>query len=207
MENYENISIVISDVTKEYGSKKGIYGINTIFEQGRLNIITGANGSGKSTLFKCIMGLISYQGNIVKRKLRIGYAPEEYIMPLSMTVVDFLWSIGRIKGLSRDGLDENLVRYLNFFGLENYKYHPIAQLSHGMRQKVNLIQALVHEPKIIILDEPLAGLDIEMIPKFVKLLKEKAKTSLIIVSTHNQEKFNFQNKTIYRFEDGKLNVE
>lgn len=207
MEDYGNLSIVINDVTKEYGKQKGIYDISTVFEQGRLNIITGANGSGKSTLLKCIMGLVNYQGEIIKRRVRIGYAPEEYIMPLHMTVIDFLWSIGRIKGMNRDDLDVNLGNYLDFFGISDYRNRPIAKLSHGMRQKVNLVQALAHEPRIILLDEPLTGLDSSTIEKLVVLLKEKAKTSLILVSTHNPNKFPARNISLYHFEQGRLKIE
>ncbi len=206
MENYENLSITINELTKDYGKEKGIHGISTVFEPGKLNIVTGANGSGKSTLFKCIMGLVNYQGRIIKRKLRIGYAPEEYIMPLGMSVEDFLWSIGKIKGLSSEVLDENLEIYLDFFGLKQYRKRPIAQLSHGMRQKVNLVQAFVHEPRIILLDEPLTGLDIDTIPRLISLLKEKAKTRLVVITTHNLQLFRFKEKTLYKIVEGRLDV-
>jgi len=206
MVDYGNLSIVINEVTKEYAKHKGIYGISTVFEPGRLNIVTGANGSGKSTLLKCIMGLVNYQGQIIKRKLRIGYAPEEYIMPQNMSVIDFLWSIGRIKGMNKDDLDDNLGNYLKFFGITDYRNRPISQLSHGMRQKVNLVQALVHDPRILILDEPLTGLDAETISKLIILLKEKAKTALVVISTHNPSRFNSKNRILYHFDQGKLNV-
>lgn len=81
------------------------------------------------------MGLTKYQGNIVKRRLRIGYAPEEYIMPLNMTVIDFLYSIGRIKGYPKYELNENVKYYLNYFNINNYEHKYIKELSHGMRQK------------------------------------------------------------------------
>jgi ABC-2 type transport system ATP-binding protein len=199
-----SISITINDLTKQYQNEKGIIKVNTSFESGKVNIVIGDNGSGKSTLFKCIMGLVNYSGKIDKRKHRIGYAPEDYVMPLRMTVNDFLYSIGRIKGLDKDNINESVREYLEFFGLIDYRFKIIGSLSNGMRQKLNLLQAFVHEPKIIILDEPLAALDSEIIPKVVDLIKSKAKTSLVVISTHQISKFNFRNKKMYHFIKGKL---
>ncbi|MCK4551899.1 MAG: ABC transporter ATP-binding protein [Tenericutes bacterium] len=204
MDNYKNISITINEVTKEYNKGKGIKAVSTLFESGILNLVVGENGSGKSTLFKCIMGLVSYSGSINKRKIKMGYAPEEYVMPLRMSVVDFLYSIGRIKGLDRDLINNNLETYLRYFDLYPYKNKLIGSLSNGMRQKLNLMQAFVHEPKIIILDEPLAALDEDTIHKVIKIIKEKAKTKLVVVSTHQPNKFKCRNKRIYRFEKGNL---
>lgn len=204
MEFYENLCITIKEVSKQYNANKGIEDVSTTFKAGVLNIIVGENGSGKSTLFKCIMGLVSYKGQIIKRRHRIGYAPEEYVMPLHMTIVDFLDSIGRIKGMKGDELDENVTWYLDFFHLTPYRNKTIQSLSNGMRQKVNLMQAFIHEPKVIILDEPLAALDKAIIPDVVKLIKAKAKNQLVIVSTHNPGAFQARNKHVYRFQSGKL---
>jgi ABC-2 type transport system ATP-binding protein len=204
VEGLENLSITIKEVTKEYKGTIGINNITTHFESGILNILIGENGSGKSTLFKCIMGLCHYNGKIVKRKHRIGYAPEEYVMPLHLSVIDFLKSIGRIKGVSTEELDQNVLDYLRFFELEDYKHKPISKLSNGMRQKVNLMQAFIHEPKIIILDEPLAALDKESVPKIVRLIKEKSKTSLVVLSTHQIHHFRTNRKKIFYFKDGEI---
>lgn len=200
----ENVSITIRDVSKQYGWKKGIQHINTRFESGVLNIVIGKNGSGKSTLFKCIMGLVHYEGKIEKRRVRIGYAPEEYIMPLNLTVLDFLSSIGRIKGYPKEELSENVKEYLKRFRLIGHENRLIRSLSHGMRQKVNLMQAFVFDPRILILDEPLASLDEDIIPDVVEMIKEKAKHDLVVVSTHNPSRFKGKNKQLYRFENGKL---
>ena len=204
MEKYKNISITINEVTKEYNNKTGIKNINTIFKSGVLNLVVGKNGSGKSTLFKCIMGLVNYQGKIEKRKIKIGYAPEEYVMPVKMTVIDFLYSLGRIRGLDKDDTHDNLNEYLDFFNLTKYKYKLIASLSNGMRQKLNLMQAFMHEPKIIILDEPLAALDDLTLKKVVSLIKIKSQTALVVVSTHQPKQFKTQKKVVYTFEKGQL---
>ena len=204
MEKYKNIHITINEVTKEYKKNQGIKSVTTKFDSGVLNLVTGENGSGKSTLFKCIMGLVNYSGNIDKKKIKIGYAPEEYLMPLRMTVMDFLYSIGRVKGLDDDETNENIKFYLEYFDLLKYKKKPISELSNGMKQKLNLLQAFVHNPKIIILDEPLASLDKIMIPKVISLVKEKAAKKLVVISTHQPHKFNTKKKRIYHFEKGRL---
>lgn len=199
-----NISITINEVTKLYSRNQGIKNVNTQFESGVLNLVIGKNGSGKSTLFKCIMGLVNYTGKIDKRKIKIGYAPEEYVMPVKMTVFDFLYSMGRIRGLDKDTSNSNLEQYLEYFGLSKYKNKLIATLSNGMRQKLNLMQAFMHEPKILILDEPLAALDDLTLNKVVKLISIRAKNTLVVVSTHQPNKFKTKNKKIYRFERGEL---
>lgn len=204
MDKSENISITINDVTKQYVRQKGIHHISTYFESGKLNVIIGENGSGKSTLLKCIMGLVEFKGKIDKQKYRIGYAPEEYVMPLSMTVIEFLYSIGRIKNVREEDLNERTIDYLSFFDLLDYKHKKIGSLSNGMRQKINLLQAFIHNPKILILDEPLAALDQDSIPKIVKLIKDTSKTSLVVVSTHQLHKFRTKNKILYRFSEGRL---
>ncbi|MBN2540780.1 MAG: ABC transporter ATP-binding protein [Bacilli bacterium] len=207
MEVLENVSITINDLSKRYGSKRAIEHVNTRFESGKLNLIVGENGSGKSTLFKCIMGLVEYEGKIIKRRLRIGYAPEEYIMPMHLSVLDFLSSIGRIKGYPGADLSFQVRQYLEVFGLDGYEHALIRSLSHGMRQKVNLMQAFIFEPKILILDEPLASLDETIIPEIISLIQEKSKRNLVLISTHNPGKFKSRNKETYLFEDGCLNHE
>lgn len=204
MEELGNLSITIKEVSKEYRSNLAIDKVNTSFSSGTLNIIIGENGSGKSTLLKCIMGLVKYNGKIEKKKHRIGYAPEEYVMPLNMSLMDFLKSIGKIKGMNGDDLDQNVKDYLEFFDLNKYKNKPISSLSNGMRQKVNLMQAFIHEPKVLILDEPLAAIDKESIPKIVNLIKAKSKENLVVVSTHHPKYFKSSKKRLYYFQKGKL---
>ncbi len=204
MDKSKNISISIHEVTKQYNKHIGIQSITTSFESGKLNIVIGENGSGKSTLFKCIMGLVQYKGVIDKQKYRIGYAPEEYVMPLSLNVMEFLHSIGRIKGVYKEELDLRTNEYLSYFDLMEYKFKKIGSLSNGMRQKINLLQAFIHDPKILILDEPLAALDKESIPKVVSLIKEKSKTSLVVVSTHQPQMFRSKQRKLYQFYEGKL---
>ncbi len=205
MKEFKNMSIDIQQVSKVYYSNKGIFDINITFEYGCLHLITGKNGSGKSTLLKCIMKLVKYNGKILKRRVKIGYAPENYIMPEFQTVNEFLYNIGRIKGLDKDSFKESSMDYFKFFQIENYQFKKINSLSNGTKQKVNLIQALIHEPKIILLDEPLVALDFDSQRRLSSYLIDLAKEKLVIISTHHPEKFHTKTKKIYNIENGRIN--
>ncbi|MGE4572666.1 MAG: ATP-binding cassette domain-containing protein [Candidatus Izemoplasmatales bacterium] len=198
------ITIVINDLTKTYQKNKGIESITTDFRNGTLNLLVGHNGSGKSTLIKCIMQVVNYKGKILKKKYRIGYAPENYVMPDFMTVKEFLIAIGRIKDLYNPYLNLELDEYLSIFDIKSKLNAPIRSLSNGMKQKVNITQALLNQPKIIILDEPLVGLDFNAQKLLIKKIIELSKNYLVIVSTHFPEKFNTSRKRIYKFNQGKL---
>jgi len=198
------INISIRDLTKTYQRSVGIQNITTDLKSGQLNLITGKNGSGKTTFIKCLMHHVRYQGKVTKRRYRIGYAPENYIMPDFMPVYDFLVSIGRIKHLYQEHLHLELDEYLNMFQIKHKLHKPIRTLSNGMKQKVNITQALLNNPKIIILDEPLVGLDFKSQKKLVKKIIELSKKKLVIITTHFPEKFNTSRKIIHEFEAGKL---
>jgi ABC-type multidrug transport system ATPase subunit len=199
-----NIVIEVKDLTKRYGAKWGIHGVSAAFHNDHLHLLVGTNGSGKSTLLKCIMGLLNYEGEIQKRHFRIGYAPEEYVMPCYMSVRDFLISIGRIRDHERDHVESEIEQQLAFFDLKSHESKPIGKLSNGMRQKVNLIQAFLNHPKILLLDEPLRSLDSDAQTKTLSLLRERMNESLIIISTHSPEKFHFRNKRVWKMEAGML---
>ena len=199
-----SLTIMLTNVTKSYNHHLAIKDINVTFQEGYLHMITGANGSGKSTILKCIMGMLHYEGRIQKDHVKIGYAPEHFIMPEYMTVYDFLYSIGRIKSNSVVKTKETLELMLSMFELELYQSLPISKLSNGMKQKVNLIQAIIHQPKILLLDEPTNAIDEASIKKFIPYLKELSKSTLIIISTHQPELFIGRNKKIYRLEAGRL---
>ena len=198
------ISINIKNLTKEYGKNKGIFNLNLELSSGYINLVVGKNGSGKSTLLKCIMKLVKYHGDIERRRFKIGYAPENYIMPDFMTVDEFLYNIGRIKGINRFEIRENTHDYYRFFNLEKHRFKTIKTLSNGMKQKINLIQALINEPKIILLDEPLTALDFDSEKKLIGYLTKLAKDHLVIVSTHNPNKFKTRLKRVIELENGMI---
>ncbi|MDD3126776.1 MAG: ABC transporter ATP-binding protein [Candidatus Izemoplasmatales bacterium] len=198
------IAIEIEKVSKKYGAKKAIHDVNITFENEALNLLVGTNGSGKSTLLKCIMGLVKYEGTIKKRHFRIGYAPEEYVMPYFMSIRSFLESTGSIHNESKGSLTEEINHYLEYFDLRQHEHKPIGKISNGMRQKVNLIQAFLNHPKILLLDEPLSALDNDTQGKTIGLIRERMAESLIIVSTHTPEKYKLRNKRVCLMIDGTI---
>jgi ABC-type multidrug transport system ATPase subunit len=194
----------MANVSKHYRTKGGIHSVTATFSNDTLHLLVGANGSGKSTLLKCIMGLVRFNGEIRKKHFRIGYAPEDYVMPYYMSIRAFLTSIGKLRKDSGEDASEEMERQLEYFGLKPHEMKPIARLSNGMRQKVNLIQAFLNHPKILLLDEPLRALDSESQERTVRLIHERMGESLIIVSTHNPDKFRIRNRKIWKMENGRI---
>jgi ABC-type multidrug transport system ATPase subunit len=199
-----NIVIELFKVSKRYRGKGGIIAVSGAFQNDRLHLLVGANGSGKSTLLKCIMGLVRFEGEIKKKHFRIGYAPEEYIMPYYMSVRDFLMSIGKMRDSTVEGLEQEVDSHLEYFGLRGQEKMAIGKLSNGMRQKVNLIQAFLHHPKILLLDEPLHALDEDSQTRTIGLIKDRLTESLIIVSTHDPEKFKVRHRQLWKMTAGQL---
>lgn len=173
------------------------------FSAGKIHLILGENGAGKSTLLRCIMGLSRYQGSIVcEPPTSIGYAPESYVMPQTQSVEEFLFALGRIRKKTHD--EKELVDWLEWFDLTNARTRPIGSLSNGMRQKVNLVQALIHRPSLLLLDEPLKALDPASQKKCVETIVSMRHDSVILVSTHEPELFRKQWVIIHRLDHGRL---
>lgn len=199
-DNYiEPLSLIsIHKLTKRYQRKIIFEGITAKFQEGAFYVLCGDNGSGKSTFLKCIMGLIHYDGSVqVRKQKRIGYAPEQYVMPEWMTVYQFLDTLGRVS--SHRKRQFTLDYYLDYFDLLPYKHQRIGVLSNGGKQKINVIQALMDEPDILILDEPLRALDEGSIQKMIALLQTRIHPKCTIVSTHLLECFETIPKTIISF--------
>jgi ABC-2 type transport system ATP-binding protein len=161
--------------------------------QGEILALLGPNGAGKSTTMKSITGSISYEGSILvnnhevkdfpqKIKKMIGYLPEHNPLYVDMYVKEYLEYVGKIYGVKSiaDRIDE----IINLTGLTKEQHKKIQMLSKGYRQRVGLAQALIHDPKILILDEPTTGLDPNQLVEIRTVIKEIAKQKTIILSTH-----------------------
>lgn len=152
------------------------------FEKGKSYMIVGNNGSGKSTLIKCILGINKINsGDIVINTKNIGYVPERYYFPDFCSIEKFLSSI--LELYSEENKDNLINYYCNLFSINKRK--KLSKLSKGMSQKVLIIQALIHNPDLLIFDEPLNGLDPDSQKNFLHIvdkLKEAGKT--IIIMTH-----------------------
>ncbi len=196
--------ITIEHLTKKYKQKIAIEDLSISLKEGYLHIIIGENGSGKSTLLKCIMGIIQYQGKINVPYKKIGYAPENYILPEHLTIRQFLIAIGRLKRTNSRELIVRLNEYLKRFDLSNDIDKPIKYLSNGMKQKINLIQALIHQPKVLLLDEPFRAIDELAQQELAKILDELVHSSFVIISTHQPTKIKTRKKKVYQMNHGRI---
>jgi ABC-2 type transport system ATP-binding protein len=164
-------AIELRGVAKSYRDKVALAGVDLAVEPGTVQGYIGANGAGKSTTVKILMGLLApFEGEArvagldprkdpvgVKRK--VGYVPENALLFESMTVAELLLLVGRLRGLSDAAIRARAGEFLAVFELEERLGSRIATLSKGMRQKVLLTSALMHDPEVLFLDEPLSGLD------------------------------------------------
>ncbi len=184
--------IELTELTKYYGNHRGIEGVNLTVPKGALFGFIGPNGAGKSTTIRTLMGLLkptSGQGlvfgqDMVKHgqaiRKRIGYLPSEVAYYERMNSRDLLEYSGRFYGK----VDQDRLKYLiDWFDLDATK--SVEDLSFGNRKKVGIIQALLHRPELLILDEPTTGLDPLMQARFFQLLKEENKAgTTVFFSSH-----------------------
>ncbi|MGD9910060.1 MAG: ATP-binding cassette domain-containing protein [Candidatus Izemoplasmatales bacterium] len=192
--------IIIENLEKKYKAKYILEKLSITFKQGNIHIITGENGSGKSTLIKCMMGLVHYQGKITLPYTKIGYAPENYCLPEHLTIYEFLYSLGRLKRANK----KIISHYMDIFHLKDYQDQLIRKLSHGMKQKLNLLQAMIHTPQVLFLDEPFRGIDQEAKITLCELLNSIKKDTVIVISSHINDYKLLKSKKIYSIRAGNI---
>ena len=184
----------VENVTKYYDNFRAVHDLSFEIEEGEIFGLLGVNGAGKTTTFRMIMGLLDMsEGNITldgkkinyKVTDKIGFLTEERSLLPSKTVYEQAVYYGVLKGLSEEVVNERLDEYLKRFEVEDYKYKKIKELSKGNQQKIQFILSVIHEPKLLILDEPFSGLDplnVEMFKK--EILRLKKNKTMIIFSSH-----------------------
>lgn len=189
--------IEIQQLTKSYNRKVALDGVSLTIPSGKIVGLLGHNGAGKTTLIRVLnqiitpdSGYIRFFGDVLKHKHleQVGYLPEERGLYRTMTVEAHACFLGQLKGMSKKEVLSELEIWLNKFEIVSWKTKRIEELSKGMAQKIQFIFSVLHQPKLLILDEPLSGFDpinVELIIKELHLLKEKGTT--IILSTHNMK--------------------
>ncbi|MFN8224328.1 MAG: ABC transporter ATP-binding protein [Gaiellales bacterium] len=162
--------ILTEGLTKSYGSVQALAGLDLELEPGVIGLV-GANGAGKSTLIKILLGLVqatsgtaemfgldvATQGLVIRQQ--IGYMPEHDCLPLDISATEFVGHLAQVNGLPRGAARERTAETLRHVGLFEERYREMRGYSTGMRQRVKLAQALVHDPRLMLLDEPTNGLD------------------------------------------------
>lgn len=193
----KNGFVVISNVTKNYGNFRALDNISLEIKEGEIFGYIGPNGAGKTTTMKILTGLLSnFQGEVrignyqvPKQKKEVhkllGYLPQSVAFQDWRTVNHALKTFGKLSDLSDSEVESRIPEILETVGLSNVRHKKIAQLSGGMIQKVGLAQALLHDPKLLVLDEPLGGLDPLSRNQFKDIvLKLGKKGTTILFSSH-----------------------
>jgi len=190
------LSVIVKNLTKIYGDQKAVDDISFTANEGEILGFLGPNGAGKSTTMKIATGFISASSGEIKvagfdvenqsleSRKHIGYLPEHNPLYLEMYVHEYLEFSGKSYGISKKELKENVRSVVEKCGLSQEQNKKISALSKGYRQRVGLAQALLHDPKVLILDEPTTGLDPNQILEIRKLIKEISKDKTLIFSTH-----------------------
>ena len=189
--------IEIKNVTKKYGDKKALDNVSFTVNDGDLFAFIGHNGAGKTTLIKSIVGIhdfdegdilinnISIKDNPVECKKLMAFVPDNPETYEHMKAIDYINFICDMYDVSKDVRKNNIEKYSKIFGMENKLNDTIDSFSHGMKQKVVLISALAHDPKILVMDEPFVGLDPKAVFDIKEILNEMVKEGKIVFySTH-----------------------
>ena len=187
----------LKNVTKYYGDFKAVDNLSFKVKDGEIFGLLGVNGAGKTTTFRMIInlldkneGTILLDGKPIDYSItdKIGFLTEERSLLLKLTVLEQAIFYGTLKGLDKKCIEERLDVLLERFKISEYKNRKIKELSKGNQQKVQFITAILHEPKLLILDEPFSGLDPINVEEFMKMINElKDKGTSIIFSSYRME--------------------
>lgn len=179
--------IQIQNVSKNYTDTTGVKGISFNLKKNEPLAILGRNGAGKTTILKILIGLLKADSGrvIIPNKIKIGYLPEDRGMYPDSTVLENLILFSKLSGSSN--FYEESLEILRRFGLTNYKDIKVKHLSKGNKQKLQLSAVFINSPELIILDEPLSGLDPVNKELLSKIISEKKQSTYIIISSHQMD--------------------
>lgn len=190
------MDIQINNLTKKYGPQTAVDHISFEVKTGEILGFLGPNGAGKSTSMKMITGYLGIGGGDIfiggrsvkengnQLKKHIGYLPENNPLYLDMPVIDYLRFCAALQQVPAEKIERRIRSMVHVCGLNLEKHKKIGELSKGYRQRVGLAQAMIHDPEILILDEPTTGLDPNQIVEIRKLIRELGREKTVILSTH-----------------------
>ena len=188
--------IEVTDLTKSYGPIEALRGVTFHIAPGEIVGLLGPNGAGKTTIIKILTGYLQPDDGSVyvngldvlthtrQVQAQIGYLPETAPLYPELSVQAYLKMMAELRQIPEDEQVARLSEAIYATGLENHLIRPIGQLSKGFRQRVGLAQAILHQPKLLILDEPTLGLDPTQIVEIRRLIRRLAEHSTILFSTH-----------------------
>ncbi|MCO4747234.1 MAG: ABC transporter ATP-binding protein [Proteobacteria bacterium] len=188
--------IGVKNLTRYYGDFRAVHDVSFDVSGGEIVGVLGLNGAGKSTILKVLAGLLSPSSGTVTidgldvatasdaLKARIGYLPENPPQYGDMTVTEFVTYIGRLKGMSAADVKRRLPEVFEQCALKGREHQVIGTLSHGYRKRVGLAQAVIHDPKLVILDEPISGLDPAQIKDMRQVIRRLGEGRAVMISSH-----------------------
>jgi ABC-2 type transport system ATP-binding protein len=209
------MSIEVKNVSKYYGKQKALDAVSFFINSGEIVGFLGPNGAGKSTMMKIITTyltadegevLVNGKDTVVTKmavKKSVGYLPEHNPLYDDMYILEYLSFLARVHQVNKDKITE----VVELVGLTPEKHKKIKQLSKGYRQRVGLASALLHNPDVLILDEPTTGLDPNQLIDIRNLIKEIGKTKTVLFSTHIMQEVEAVCDRVIIINQGKLVVD
>lgn len=208
--------IEVKNLTKYYGEHVGIQDISFEVKKGEILGFLGPNGAGKTTTMKILSSYMPPTSGTARVcgfdvfedaqevKKRVGYLPEHPPLYLDQTVSDYLYFVSEIKGVPSEKRNSQIARVIEQCGLGDVKDRLIGNLSKGYRQRVGIAQAMIHEPEVLILDEPTIGLDPKQIQEIRELIRSLGSDHTIILSTHILQEVTMLCKRVVIINRGRL---
>lgn len=207
------MDLTIDRISKQYKNKIAVDRVSVTLGQG-VHGLLGANGAGKTTLMRVICGIlkpdsgtISFDGMDVSGenyRAVLGYLPQDFGYYPEFTGLDFLLYMSALKGLEKQAAKRKAAELLELVSLESMAKKKIKTYSGGMKQRLGIAQALLNDPKLLILDEPTAGLDPKERVHFRNILKELGKDSVVLLSTHIVSDIEHLAENVLIMKDGQL---
>mgnify|MGYP002623733528 FL=1 len=205
--------IELIDFSKTYGNKTAVDNVTLTVKQGEIAALLGENGAGKTTILKALCALhkatsgtvrICGKESATEIKEIVGYVPEQPILYDDFTVNEMLFFTGEMRGMREKALSEAMEKVIVDCKLESVINKKIATLSKGFKQRVSFATALIHSPKVLVLDEVTSGLDPAQIKQMRELIKRLSKTKTVLLSTHLMQEVDALAKTVFILKQGKL---
>ena len=210
------MDIIVENYTKMFGPQTAVDNISFKVNTGEVLGFLGPNGAGKTTTMQAITTFLSPSSGDIKLGTHsvqqepeevtshIGYLPEDNPLYPEMGVIDYLYFVAGIQGIPRNQQTERVREMVKVTGLEKEKHKKIGELSKGYQQRVGLAQALIHDPEVLILDEPTTGLDPNQIVEIRELIKKIGKEKTVILSSHILAEVEATCDRILIINDGKI---
>ena len=203
----------IRNLEKSFGKKQVLFGIDLTAKKGSILGLIGKNGAGKTTIFHSILRFLDYSGDIQldgqaisqETYKEIGYLPEERSLMPKLTIYEQVRYLANLKGMSTAEVKEKLPIWMEKLQVKGKLTDKIKSLSKGNQQKVQLIITMIHEPKLIILDEPFNGLDKEGLQQIYQVVEDLAARGItILMASHYQADIQRLCQKVYQFENHHL---